>query len=106
MSEQDIATDEAMTAATEHKIDDEQVRLYLVNLQDRLRLIEATVNTAAGALIGDEYDKLIGDVAQVLFVLGSRKLDREIKRLARLVEAWKRNAPRTEASPVEPQEPT
>lgn len=106
MSEQSISTGEATKGAAEHKIDDEHVRLYMLNLQDRLRLIEATVNTSASALVSDEYDKLIGDVAQVLYELGSRKLDKEIRKLARLVEAWKRDAPRTEAAPVEPQEPT
>lgn len=105
MSGQNIATGEATKTAAEHKIDDEQVRLYLLNLQDRLRLIEATVNTSASALISDEHDKLIGDVAQVLYELASRKLDDEIKKLARLVKAWKRYEPAAEAPPTEPQKP-
>lgn len=86
-------------ASAKSTVNDEHVSSYLLDLQDRLRLIEATVSTCADALISNDYDKREGDVAQVLHELASRRLDDEIKNLARLVKAWKRDNRAVAAAP-------
>ncbi len=84
-------------SAAKSRVSDEQVVRHLLDLQDKLRLIEATASTAMNALISEPYDKREGDVAHVLLEHVSHELDDTIRNLRKLVHSWGQGARETES---------